>query len=54
MGQDNADGKLRTIHYSIAGATSGVVSRIVGQPLDVLKIRFQIQDYKVLFLARQT
>ena len=32
--------------YTIAGATSGVICRAVGQPLDVLKIRFQLQDYK--------
>lgn len=28
---------------AIAGATAGVVSRIVSAPLDVLKIRFQLQ-----------
>ena len=35
---------LEAIHYTIAGATSGVVARIIGQPLDVLKIRYQIQN----------
>ena len=32
--------------YTIAGSTSGVITRAVGQPLDVLKIRFQLQDYE--------
>ena len=32
-----------SLHSSIAGATAGVVSRIVSAPLDVLKIRFQLQ-----------
>ena len=35
---------LEAVHYTIAGATSGVVARIIGQPLDVLKIRYQIQN----------
>lgn len=35
--------KLRPIHFTVAGATSGVIARVVGQPLDVLKIRFQLQ-----------
>ena len=38
---------LSTSEISIAGATSGIIARCVGQPLDVLKIRFQIQDLKV-------
>ena len=29
--------------YSIAGASSGFVTRMVSQPLDVLKIRFQVK-----------
>ena len=32
-----------SLHSGIAGATAGVVSRIVSAPLDVLKIRFQLQ-----------
>lgn len=36
--------ELKKIDYTIAGAFSGVVSRFIGQPLDVLKIRFQIQN----------
>ena len=41
---DDNEKKLKAIHYTIAGATSGVVARIIGQPLDVLKIRYQIQN----------
>ena len=34
--------ELTSFHYSCAGAFSGVVSRFVGQPLDVIKIRQQL------------
>ena len=34
---------VNSLHSSIAGGTAGVVSRIVSAPLDVLKIRFQLQ-----------
>ena len=41
------DGKkykhLSVVHYSIAGACSGFITRAICQPLDVLKIRFQLQ-----------
>ena len=30
--------------YTVAGSTSGIITRAVGQPLDVLKIRFQLQN----------
>lgn len=30
--------------YTIAGSLSGIISRVCGQPLDVLKIRFQLQN----------
>jgi len=35
--------KLQPYHYSLCGAFSGVVTRAIAQPLDVLKIRFQLQ-----------
>lgn len=35
--------KLSHTGYAVAGAISGAVSRAVSQPLDVLKIRFQLQ-----------
>ena len=34
--------KLSKSELSIAGATSGLVTRVALQPLDVLKIRFQV------------
>lgn len=33
----------RSFAHSVAGALSGAVSRLVVGPLDVLKIRFQVQ-----------
>ncbi|XP_046992793.1 mitochondrial thiamine pyrophosphate carrier-like isoform X2 [Schistocerca americana] len=35
--------KLDSVEYSIAGAGSGAITRFLCQPLDVLKIRFQLQ-----------
>lgn len=35
--------KLSKLDYAIAGATSGSITRCICQPLDVLKIRFQLQ-----------
>jgi len=37
--------ELQPIDHTIAGATAGVVARLLGQPLDVLKIRFQLQNH---------
>lgn len=34
--------RLNDIEHAIAGACSGMVTRFVCQPLDVLKIRFQV------------
>ena len=36
-------GTRKPYHYSLCGAFSGVTVRVVAQPLDVLKIRFQLQ-----------
>ena len=39
----SSDAKDLPAHvYPIAGASSGVVTRAICQPLDVLKIRFQV------------
>lgn len=35
--------RLQPADYAIAGAVSGVVTRAVVSPLDLLKIRFQLQ-----------
>ena len=32
--------------YTVAGSSSGIITRAIGQPLDVLKIRFQLQNYE--------
>ena len=36
------DPGLSRIQYAIAGATSGVITRALIQPIDVVKIRFQV------------
>src|SRR6185437_6492334 len=44
VGYDHKEGKAATsLHHTIAGATSGALTRLLLQPLDVLKIRFQLQ-----------
>ncbi|XP_065647081.1 mitochondrial thiamine pyrophosphate carrier isoform X2 [Hydra vulgaris] len=47
MGENLDLKKFKPIHYTIAGATSGALTRIISQPLDVLKIRFQIKSAKI-------
>ncbi|RWS32007.1 mitochondrial thiamine pyrophosphate carrier-like protein [Leptotrombidium deliense] len=44
VGYDSHDNnQVNTVHFAIAGATSGFITRVATQPLDVLKIRFQLQ-----------
>ena len=43
VGYDEGQSQLTTFQYALAGATSGVVTRLLLQPLDVVKIRLQIQ-----------
>lgn len=33
---------LSTFDYSLAGVASGMLTRVFSQPLDVIKIRFQV------------
>jgi hypothetical protein len=35
-------GTLSSFDYSLAGAVSGMLTRVAIQPLDVIKIRFQV------------
>ena len=37
-------GPLKPIYYTVCGAFSGAITRVIAQPLDVLKIRFQLQS----------
>lgn len=41
------DQRKRALHDAVAGAVSGCVARFVVGPLDVLKIRFQVQTEPV-------
>lgn len=43
VGYDNRSEKLSSKDFVIAGAVSGFLTRALCQPLDVLKIRFQLQ-----------
>lgn len=43
VGYDKQHEKLTQFDFAFAGGTSGCITRAVCQPLDVLKIRFQLQ-----------
>jgi len=50
MGKEEGLRKLGSLDYSVAGALSGFFSRFIGQPLDVVKIKLQIQNVQVYIL----
>lgn len=39
---NNADRSNTGLLHSTAGASSGAITRLISQPLDVIKIRFQV------------
>ena len=43
VGYDVRQSQLTTGQYALAGAVSGIITRLTLQPLDVVKIRLQIQ-----------
>ena len=43
VGYDEGQRQLTTTQYALAGATSGIITRLLLQPVDVIKIRLQIQ-----------
>ena len=43
VGYDEGQKQLTTTQYALAGATSGIITRLLLQPVDVIKIRLQIQ-----------
>ena len=42
VGYDPQIQELSKLEHGVAGATSGVITRMIAQPLDVIKIRFQV------------
>jgi len=42
VGYDPHIKELPQLAYGLAGALSGLLTRTISQPLDVLKIRFQV------------
>lgn len=41
--RNSSSPKFKDSDYVIAGATSGFITRLIFQPLDVIKIRFQVK-----------
>jgi solute carrier family 25 thiamine pyrophosphate transporter 19 len=41
---ENSDHQLSEFWQGVAGISSGIITRVLCQPLDVLKIRFQVQN----------
>ena len=44
------DGLMPKYGHSVAGAASGMITRAITQPLDVLKVRFQVRKENKLTL----
>lgn len=42
--EDEGEGSSNILPQMLSGAMAGLVSRVISAPLDVLKIRFQLQD----------
>ena len=50
VGYDNKGRELNNTEYAIAGAASGFITRLLSQPFDVIKIRFQVSfNSKILY-----
>lgn len=47
--QPNQEVKLSATEYAMAGAISGAAARVIAQPLDVIKIRFQVVLLKIKY-----
>lgn len=50
VGYDPEGKELPQFAYGVAGAVSGFMTRAVSQPLDVLKIRLQVNVINFYFL----
>ena len=46
VGYDPEIQELSKLEHGAAGATSGIITRMITQPLDVIKIRFQVDFYR--------
>ena len=48
VGYDPQIQELSKFEHGVAGATSGIITRMIAQPLDVIKIRFQVGFFFLL------